>query len=741
VVFLVNGEERETRDIQLDGGETATETFEVAEQSEGTYEVKVGDKTRTFEVTSQAEPPKPAEFQVTNLMINPTSALANQPINISVTVTNVGEESGSYSLDLLVDGAVRDTKTASQAGGVAVVVDFQITEANAGIYNVQVGSLLGSFTVEVSVPLSGNIILSKLIVSPYEIWDGETVSIRATARNLADEEGGLQVRLLIDDKIQETKQFSLDAGGTTQVEFTTTSTYAGTGDVVDGHSIKLVNLGNQTNILSGYFVVAPNGYHTLVVTASYQGMKFTLDGVEYPAPYIELQPVDTYNIVIPDAFEYAGSFWNFTSWQDTGSTSLTRTITLNSRTTLNAQYMNIKSCPSLYVWNGYEYLYTAEISDGTGYLGIFDHFQEDGSLVFLYSVPWDYTKLNASRLQPNNGYYDMLISQKWDEISYVDSATLVVVNHPPDVDVFSTKATYLYEPEGQGKIYTVSKDPAPPVSVINGEGEDVLSLILERDGFTTTGNEFQWDTLELNLGDLSRAKEIKLVVAGTIVYSTGEEQGIWAEQFYNNPDEKPFPPPYMEVKDANGNWVPVPDNRQFPLLDVTPNSFVVNLTGLFPTDDYYLRINTYFNTQFDYISVDTTSQEDIVIREVLPEHADFSQAFITNSTSTGNFTRYGDVTELLQYADNKYVIGRQGDEINILFPTDLDPVPENMERDFFIFASVWFKVDGLPYLSFTVEPLPFHGMSSFPYPLTESYPYTELLAYLLEYNTRTITAP
>ncbi len=265
---------------------------------------------------------------------------------------------------------------------------------------------------------------------------------------------------------------------------------------------------------------------------------------------------------------------------------------------------------------------------------------------------------------------------------------------------------------------------------------------MERDGITTPGNEFQWDTLELNLGDLSDAEEIKLIVAGTIIYSKGEEQGAWAEQFYNQPGEKPFPPPYMEVKDADGNWVPVADDRQFPLLDVTPDCFVVNLTGVFLTDDYSLRIHTFFNTEFDYIAVDTKAQQNVAIHEVTVSSAILSQAFTTNSNSTGNFTRYGDVTELLTGADDKFVIIRQGDEISILFPADLAPVPEGMERDYFLFASVWFKVDGVFYVDFTVDQLPFHDMICFPYTDTESYPYdTEHLDYLAEYNTRVIESP
>ena len=103
------------------------------------------------------------------------------------------------------------------------------------------------------------------------------------------------------------------------------------------------------------------------------------------------------------------------------------------------------------------------------------------------------------------------------------------------------------------------------------------------------------------------------MVAGVIVYSSGQVQGQWASQFVSQNGVKPFPPPYMEVKDADGNWVRVPDNRQFPLAEVTPESFVVDLTGLFPTSDYSLRINTFFDTRFDYIGVDTTPQQNIII--------------------------------------------------------------------------------------------------------------------------------
>ena len=741
--LFVNDEKRGTQPIQLDGKETTTVQFNVTKEAEGTYVVKVGDLTKSFEISSDAQPATPAEFQVTDLTINPSSVMAGETVSISVKITNVGEESGTYTVNLTIDGTITNTRTVTLSGAATQIIDFGANETTAGTHTVEVSGQSGTFTVEAPVAASDKIDLQRVFVAPYEVAEGETVTVIVKANNLANEESVLGARLLVDGEVVDTKTATLLTGESEEaLEFTFAAGPAND-ETIKGYSVEVINLGNQSDVLKGFFIVAPDGFHTLSFSTNAIGLEFTINGRTEPVPYSKLLPEGSYTITIPDGIEGGGTFWNFTSWNDDKSTSLTRTIYLDQRISLIADFMNCKSCPSLYVWNGTEYLYTAEISDGTGYLGIFDYFREDGSMVFLYSVPWDYTKLDASMLQPKGEYYDMTIRQNWDEISYVDSATLVIVEHSPDVDVYSTKPTYLYEPEEQGTIYTVSKNPDSPISCINGTGHDVLSLVTERDGITTLGNEFTWDTLELNLGDLSDAEEIKLVVAGTIIYSTGEEQGAWVGQFWDKPSEQPFPPPYMEVKDAEGNWVPVPDNRQFPLLDVTPECFVVNLTGLFPTNDYSLRIHTFFNTRFDYIGVDTTSQQDVTIREVTVSSATLSQAFATESTSTGNFTRYGEVTELMSTPDDMFVIMRHGDEIQILFSADdVGDVPEGMESDCFLFASVWFKVDGLPYVPFVVDPLPFHDMTCFPYPETESYPYDAThLSYLTEYNTRIIAGP
>ena len=122
--------------------------------------------------------------------------------------------------------------------------------------------------------------------------------------------------------------------------------------------------------------------------------------------------------------------------------------------------------------------------------------------------------------------------------------------------------------------------------------------------------------------------------------------------------------------------------------------------------------------------------------------ADLYQAWETPSSSSGNFTRYGDVTELVTEADDEFVIGRQGDAVSLQFSTaNLDPVSEGMERDIFFFVSCWFKDENGNWgfgFGFTSDPLPFSTMSGFPYPETESYPYEEHWDYLNQYNTRII---
>jgi hypothetical protein len=433
------------------------------------------------------------------------------------------------------------------------------------------------------------------------------------------------------------------------------------------------------------------------------------------------------------------------------------------------------SCPSLFVWNGIGYSYVTDVSN-SGWLGYMNYMTSSGTIVYGGGTPWDYVKLNPSLLAVKNiggnGYYDMILAQQWDEIFYLDTAYMVVVDHPVGTDVYSTMSNYVNQ-GFNGQIYTVNQNNLlTPLSATyvwgpagtTAKGINVLPEISKLDGVFTPGNSGDlspsWNNIYLNqltldLGNLAGAKDIKLVINGIVNWGSYQDYYNWIDQFKGaaaagvlTNGTQIYPGPYMEVKDANGNWVRVPQDKQIPMpSDSNARTFVVDLTGDFPSGitDYQVKICNFFNVTYDYIGIDTTTQQNITIQKIMPI-ATLSQWGPTQSTSSGNFTRYGDVTALLQSADNMYVIGRQGDEVNLEFPVgNLTKLAPGMERDYFLFVACWFKDPPGQWgygFNFTVDPLPFIGMSGYPYTATESYPYDAAhLAYLKEYNTRVIPPP
>jgi len=105
----------------------------------------------------------------------------------------------------------------------------------------------------------------------------------------------------------------------------------------------------------------------------------------------------------------------------------------------------------------------------------------------------------------------------------------------------------------------------------------------------------------------------------------------------------------------------------------------------------------------------------------------------------GAYTRYGEVSELLRAPDDRYVIMASGDELRLRFrATGLPPLPRGWQRDFLLLVDGWEKdQDANTAFSQSVEPLPFHAMSGYPYAAGERYPEDAAhQAYRKTYNTR-----
>ena len=105
----------------------------------------------------------------------------------------------------------------------------------------------------------------------------------------------------------------------------------------------------------------------------------------------------------------------------------------------------------------------------------------------------------------------------------------------------------------------------------------------------------------------------------------------------------------------------------------------------------------------------------------------------------GDYTRYGAVEELLATSDDQYVIMGSGDELALRFSAStLPPLADGMTRSFILVSRAWCKdLDLYTLEARTLAPLPFRGMSRYPYPPAEGYPDTPAHhAYLARYNTR-----
>ncbi|MES1256884.1 MAG: hypothetical protein ABUS51_00580, partial [Acidobacteriota bacterium] len=90
----------------------------------------------------------------------------------------------------------------------------------------------------------------------------------------------------------------------------------------------------------------------------------------------------------------------------------------------------------------------------------------------------------------------------------------------------------------------------------------------------------------------------------------------------------------------------------------------------------------------------------------------------------GMYTRFGDVRDLMTDADDRLTIMGSGDELTLLFSAAAFPaLRPGWTRDYLLKVDGWAK-DRDPNTAFSgsVEPLPFHGMSVYPYPAGEHFP-------------------
>jgi hypothetical protein len=108
----------------------------------------------------------------------------------------------------------------------------------------------------------------------------------------------------------------------------------------------------------------------------------------------------------------------------------------------------------------------------------------------------------------------------------------------------------------------------------------------------------------------------------------------------------------------------------------------------------------------------------------------------------GRYTREGDVRELLRAVDDRFVIARAGDQIALSFDaTSLPALPDGWTRTFLLYADGFSKEMNLHSSSpDELAPIPFHGMTRYPYAPAERPPLTAAQQSDLDrYHTRIVS--
>jgi hypothetical protein len=223
-------------------------------------------------------------------------------------------------------------------------------------------------------------------------------------------------------------------------------------------------------------------------------------------------------------------------------------------------------------------------------------------------------------------------------------------------------------------------------------------------------------------------------------------------------------PPYLQVKNARGDWQTVISQMGFPA--GLPKTMIVELTGKFLSGDSQVRIVTSMRIYWDRILVDTSGGDSPArVASLEPMRAELRWRGFPREYSPdgrrpliydysrvepsapwkahlGNYTRFGDVRELLLSPDDMYVITRSGDEMQIDFDARrLPSLPAGWKRSFLVYADGFGKdMDINSARPETIGELPFHGMKSYPHSPRDRYPMTKRhREYLDRYNTRTVS--
>jgi Tfp pilus assembly protein PilF len=384
------------------------------------------------------------------------------------------------------------------------------------------------------------------------------------------------------------------------------------------------------------------------------------------------------------------------------------------------------SCPWLFAWNGRAMDFVTDFIWRSP-LGLRINAQATADV----QMTEDWVRIRGDQLAPRNGEYDLRITAELWETHFFDLVSLLVVDHPDDTEVFVDERFAV---------------PPPPLGVVatsrvkdfgvarDDQGQDVLAVVSARDDrhldFAGRGR-YQGVTrehyIELELpADAPRGGPLWLVGQGWIHPTDSSINVALGQGGHDAPRGLS-----LEVADARGRFTTIRSGLGFPA--GKDKTILIDLGDVFPASaPRRIRLRTNLEIFWDRLGW-AAGRPDVKIQprrlELRSADLRFRGYSVTGQKDAstperpryllsgvaarwrdleGFHTRFGDVRELLQAVDDRYVIMNAGDELRLTFP-EAPPPPRGLIRDFVLVGDGWEKDgDYNTVASRTVLPLPTH---------------------------------